>query len=237
MGPALDQFKASLELAKALKKLEKDNYPPTPRIDQQPAVKGLRGGSAVLMVASFEFFLRRLFEENISKLNTIPVTIEFDKLPDKLKVKAVFDGLQRAMDGPLFEAKPNKVDRIKAILEMCKLLINENINPLTFGEIGSNPNGNTVKEKFKEVGISDIFLMIKAEFEKRWGSAVSDTFIKDKLDEIVGKRHVVAHTADTLNITRQFQNEALKFLKILAELLDKELDKHIKHLLRTCKRP
>lgn len=109
MGAAFDQFKESLELANSLKKLEREKYPNNPKIDQQPFVKGLRGGAAVLMVAAFEFFLRRLFEENISNLNTVPVTIDFNKLPDQLKVKAVFHGLQKAMAGP--EASKGRSDQ------------------------------------------------------------------------------------------------------------------------------
>lgn len=236
MGAALIQFKESLELASALKKLERDKYPPTPRIDQQPFVKGLRGGAAVLMVAAFEFFLRKLFEENISKLNTIPPSIDFSKLPDELKVKTVFHGLKRAMDGPQFETKLPKVQRIKEILDASKLLINEHLNPETFSETGSNPNSGSVKEKFKEVGIPDIFMKIKSDFETKWRQVVSNNFIADKLDEIVRTRHVVAHTGDTLNISRKTQNDSMRFIKILAGLLEKEIEQHIKQILVTAKR-
>jgi hypothetical protein len=236
MGAALEQFKESLELAIALKKLERDKYPANPKLDQQPAVKGLRGGAVVLLVAAFEFFLKRLFEESIAKLNAIPAIIDFKKLPNKLQVKIVFHGLQRAMDGPLHEEKLPKVDRIDDILVACRLLINEHINPSTFTETGSNPNGNTVKEKFSEVGIPDIFGKIKTDFEAKWQTPVLDDFIKSKLDEIVRTRHIVAHTADTLNISRSSQNESFKFLKILAELLEKELERHIRELLKTAKK-
>lgn len=236
MGAAIIQFKDSLELANSLKKIERNNYSATPKTNEQPFVKSLRGGAAVLMVASFEFFIRKLFEENISKLNTIPPTIDFSKLPDELQVKSVFHGIKRAMDGPAYEAKPPRVQRIQSILDASKLLINEHINPETFSETGSNPNSATVKEKFKEIGLINIFNIIKNDFEAKWGQAVSVNFISDKLDEIVRTRHVVAHTADTLNITRKSQNEAIRFLKILAELLEKELEKHIKILLITAKK-
>lgn len=236
MGVALEQFKESLELATSLKKIERAEYPANPTSANQSPVKGLRGGAAVLMVAAFEFFLARLFEEEISKLNTIPVSIDFDKLPDQLKNKSVYHGLNRAMNGPLFQAKPPKVDRIPEILAACKLLINGQINPKAFSETGSNPNGDTVKEKFKEVGLQDIFGKIKNDFETKWNAPVAHDFIKSKLDEIVRTRHVVAHTADTLNITRSNQNEAFKFLKIIAELLEKELINHIKQVKKNAKK-
>ncbi|HEV2482987.1 MAG TPA: HEPN domain-containing protein [Puia sp.] len=236
MGVALQQFKESVELASALKKLEREKYPAEPSLAQQPYVKGLRGGAAVLMVAAFEFFIRKLFEENISRLNTIPVSINFNKLPNELKVKAAFHGLKRAMDGPLFEEKLPKVDRINDIVQASKLLINDHINPETFSETGGNPNSATVKEKFKDIGISDIFSVIKVSFEAKWGQVVPGDFIKDKLDQIVRTRHVVAHTADTLNISRSVQNESLKFLNIIAELLEKEMEKQVLHLKTIAKR-
>ncbi len=235
MGVALDKFKESLELAISLGKVERDKFTRNRQVDQ-PFKMGLRGGAAVLMVASFEFYLRRLFEENIARLNTSPPSIDLQKLPDSLKVKIVFDGLNSHIRGPKYGIATQKVDRIDSILTACRHLIGEHINPATFTETNSNPNGETVKIKFKEVGVSNIFALIKTDFEVKWNNVVATTFIEDKLNEIVNVRHVVAHTADTLNITKSSQKEALKFLKILAELLDKELDKHIKHLLRTAKK-
>lgn len=235
MGIALDKFKESLELAISLRKIEIDKFAKNRQVDQ-PFKMGLRGGSAVLMVASFEFFLRRLFEENIAQLNTSPPSIDLQKLPDNLKVKIVFDGLNAPMKGPKYGAQTQKVDRIDTILTACRHLIGEHINPATFTDTNSNPNGDTVKSKFKEVGISDIFSVIKTDFESKWGVSVATTFIEDKLNEIVNVRHVVAHTANTLNITKVSQKEAIKFLKILTELLDKELNKHIKNLLISAKK-
>lgn len=235
MGVALDKFKESIELAISLRKIETEKYARNRQADQ-PFKMGLRGGAAVLMVASFEFYIRRLFEENIARLNTSPPTIDLQKLPDNLKVKIVFDGLNSPMKGPKYGTTTQKVDRIDSVLTACRHLIGEHINPATFSDTNSNPNGDTVKTKFKEVGLPDIFNTIKTDFETRWGSVVAATFIEDKLNQIVNVRHVVAHTADTLNITKTSQKEAIKFLKILSELLDKELDKHIKHLLVTAKK-
>lgn len=180
--------------------------------------------------------MKKLFEENISKLNSVPPTINFSKLPDELKVKAVFHGIKRAMDGPQFEDKPTRVDRIKDILDASKLLLNEHINPETFSETGSNPNSGTVKEKFKEVGVKNIFDLIKSDFVSKWGQPISDNFIADKLDEIVRTRHVVAHTADTLHITRKTQNDSIRFIKILAEILQRNLDNHFKSLMVAAKK-
>ena len=235
MGMAFDKFKESLELAISLKKLERDKFESS-RQGNQPYIKGLRGGSTVLMVAAFEFYLKRLFEENISKLNTSPPSIDLMKLPDKFKEKIFFDTLELAMKGPKHGQPLKRVDRINDIVTTCRHLIGEHINPITFTDTSSNPNAETVKRKFKEIGTNDIFVIIKSDFERKWGGAVAATFIEDKLDEIVNTRHVVAHTADTLRITKAFQNEAIKFLKILAELLEKEMVGHIKTLSVSAKK-
>jgi len=234
MVSAYTKFKDSLELAKALRDIERTKFP-KPKQKEMASVKGLRGGSAILMVAAFEFFLRTLFEENISQLNTIP-PLDLHKLPDKLKIKIVFDGLQNAMNGPKYVTKSTKAERIDDVLFVCTRLIGHHIDPTTFSHTNSNPGGDTVKEKFKEIGLDDIFKTIGDAFTRKWGTAVAATFIKDKLDEIVRTRNVVAHTADTLNITKKSQNESFKFLTVLAELLEIEMKKHIKSLLLKAKK-
>lgn len=235
MGIALEKFKESLELAISLRTIEREKYA-SQRQANQPFIMGLRGGAAVLMVAAFEFYLKRLFEENIAKLNTSPPSIDLQKLPEKFKVKIVFEGLENSMKGPKYGPATTKVDRMSDVLAACRHLIGEHINPATFTDTSSNPNSDTLKNKFKDIGINDVFTLIKSDFETKWGTMVAATFIEDKLNEIVNVRHVVAHTADTLNITKTSQNEALKFLKVLAELLEKEMDKHIKHLLVDAKK-
>lgn len=236
MGDTFDQFKKSLELANSLKKLEREKYTKTPRLIQQPYVMGLRGGAAILLVASFEYFLSRLFESQINLLNDISNSIDFDKLPDKLRVTAVYNNLNRAMKGPLFQEVPPKVERLTNILNECKLLLLGNINSQGFSETGGNPNGDMVTQKFKEVGISNIFDEIRIPFGKKWEKSFSHDFIRSKLNEIVRNRHVIAHTADTLNISRKTQNEHFKFIKILAEVLEKTLIKHIREVKNNAKK-
>lgn len=235
MGTSLVQFKESLSLASSLIKLEK-KYPQVPNTLEQPYVKGLRGGATVLMVAAFEFFIRKLFEDNISTLNTNPPSIDINKLPEKLLEKNVFHSLKRSSEGPQFGNKPPLAQRIKDTLAMCDLLMNDHINAKAFSETGSNPNSDRVKDKFKEIGVDDIFGKIKPTFEIKWKQRVAATFIKDTLDKIVSDRHVVAHTADTLNITRQSLNDSIRFLTVLSTLLEKELLKQIKLLAKTAKK-
>jgi len=107
------------------------------------------------------------------------------------------------------------------------------VNPLAFSDTGGNANPHNVKEMFACLGVTDIFGQIKKRFDSCWRKPTAATFIPDKLDEIVNRRHIVAHTADALKITRSDLNESLKFLKILARLLDIELRKHVDGILKT----
>jgi len=228
---AFSQFRESLGMAEELLRIEKDTYHNPPRQSEQKAVQGLRGGAVVLMVATFENFLKQTFEEHLSKLTIHPV-ITLDKLPEKMRVNCVYFTLDRAMKGPPFQETPPKSQRLDEIDKACKMLVYQSVNPTVFSDTGSNPNSKTVKLMFSNIGIEKIFEVIKDGFETQWQTRVAHTFIPDKLDEIINRRHIVAHTANALNIARSDLNESLKFLKILASLLDLELKKHMDGIKR-----
>lgn len=229
---ALQELKNALEIAHELLEIERKNYKNPPKLGEQKAVQGLRGGASVLMVAAFEYFLRQAIEEHLAELAVHPPKVKFDDLPDKMKVTNVYQTLDRALKGSRFQGSTNKITRIKEIEVACKVVISGVINPSSFSDTGSNPSANNVKEMFKSLGISDIFSDIKVKFDQQWKKPEATTFIHDKLDEIVQRRHRVAHTANALNITRSELNESIKFLKILATLLDGELKRHIKQILK-----
>jgi len=229
---ALEQFKESLQMAEELLKIEKKNYKNPPRITEQKAVQGLRGGAAVLMVAAWENFLKQLIEEELTNLTTHPPKVPFEKLPPKMQQHSVFQTLERATKGPRFQKPKNRIDRLPDIEQACKVVISGKINPVAFSDIGSNPNPEIVTEMFKNMGIGDIFECIKEDFEKKWKNSVSNTFINDKLLEIINRRHVVAHKADALKISRSDLNESIRFMKIIAPLFEKQLRYKVNDIIR-----
>ena len=158
--------------------------------------------------------------------------VDFNRLPVKMKIQNVFRTLERALKGPLFQVPPPKLDRLNGIEQACGLIVTKTINPLAFSETGSNPNSSTVKEMFSNLGVPNVFGKTKARFEVDWGRPVHDTFINDKLNEVVGRRHVIAHTANALQLTRNELKTSIRFLKILAALLDKELSLHFRQVMR-----
>lgn len=209
---ALAQFFEGLKMAEELLKLER-NYHNPPRQLEQNVVQGLRGGVAVIMVAAWENFLKQMIEEELAALTLIPSRVNFAKLPPEMQVQSVFQTLERSMRGPPFQEAPPRVQRIEAIETACKIIISGTINPMAFSDIGNNPNPKIVKRMFSNLGIKNIFFDIKSEFETKWGCSVASSFIEDKLEEIINRRHVVAHRANALNISRSDLKQSVKFMR------------------------
>jgi hypothetical protein len=231
---SFQQFVGSLQMAEELLRIEKDLYPNPLRQGAQKAIQGLRGGAVVLTVAAFENFLRTAFEEYLSLLSKnshLGSNIAFEKLPEKMRVSCVYFTLEQAMKGPPFQEAPPKVQRLTDIHKACRMLISEILDPRVFSNTGSNPNSKTVTLMFSNLGIQKVFDLIKIRFEQQWNKPIADGSIADTLDEIVRRRHVVAHTADALNITRAELKESIRFLKIVAKLLDAELKKCVDDIL------
>lgn len=231
---SFDQFLISIASAEELLNIERSHYSNPPKSEHIKAVCGLRGGAAVLMVAAFENFLRQVFEECLIELSLPHVNIEFHKLPDRMQVQSIYASLEMASQGPKYQ-ESKKIDRLSAIERACRVILSNKINPEAFCETKSSPNSKTVGDMFKNVDISDIFVVIKPAFEKKWKKAVAHTFLPDKLDEIVQKRHVVAHTADALNLERRDLKDACRFLKILALVLNNQLQSHVAKTIKSCK--
>jgi len=231
---ALTQFKKTLEIAEELLLLEQRYFHNPPRSTEQKAVQGLRGGVAVFVVAAFENYLKNLMEEHLSELSFKHKSLSLNKLPDHLQVNRVYRLLDHAMKGPAFQTAPPKTQRIQDIERACKIIISGDIDPIVFCDVSSNPNSKNVKSLFSNVAINDIFITIKSKFDRKWRSPTAQTFIEDKLDEIVNRRHLVAHTADALAITRSDLKASIRFLKILATLLDSEMRDHTAKLIKQC---
>jgi hypothetical protein len=233
MSQVVDDFKKSISLAESLLRIENENFHYPPRVYEQTHVQGLRGGAAVLMVAAFENFLRSLNEYNLSELISSPPIVDFMKLPDKMQIKSTYASLEWAMKGKPYEPSKHRIDRIGDIKKACNLIISTNLNVKAFSETSGNPNHERVAEMFKDIGVPDVFVIIKIGFEREWRQPISNSFIPDKLDEIVIRRHVVAHTGNALNITRNDLKNSIRFLKVLANRLDISYRDQIRHIIKT----
>ncbi len=228
---SLEEFMKALEMVKALLSLERNVCRNPPRKEERPEANGLRGGAAVLMVAIFERFLSDAFEEHLDPLRTASLGVDLSQLPEELQVCNVFENLDLAIRGRPHRRVPKKVDSISEINRVCRLLGADVVIPDAFSETGYSPNPKTVRSMFKNVGIKTVFQNIRLNFNRQWGMPIAHEFIPDKLTEIVQRRHRVAHSGIALDITRTQLRESVKFLMILARLLDAELSNHIRGLL------
>jgi len=220
---ALEQFKTTLQVASELQRIERTNYRNPPRNHEELAVQGLRGGMAVLVVAGFERYLKDAIEEYLSGLCNPPHPVDFKRLPDELRIHNTFATLEIALRGSAFGQAPPKLARLTGIARASQIVVADQVNPDAFTLTGGNPSSKTVASMLKTLGVDDFYNNIRNKFTQKWRKPIAHTFIQDKLDEIVNRRHIVAHTADALNISRSQLQESCRFLRILSEIIDNEL--------------
>lgn len=227
---ALSTFGESLVSAKRLAVIE-SRYKDPPRPDKAPTVEALRGGFCVLIVGGFERFLTEAFQEHLSAFEGEPPPIPFSALPDSLRVNSVFESLELAMKGPRYSAGGTKAARFAGVSLAAERAVNENIDPTALAQTKGNPKAVRVKDMFKAIGVRRPFADIRPAFDQNWPRPEASTFLEDKLDEIVNARHVVAHTAEALQISRGDLQLWPTFLKALATVLDERLDAYVQNVL------
>ncbi|GAJ00776.1 unnamed protein product, partial [marine sediment metagenome] len=213
-----------------------DNYDEPLLPKDRNIVLGLRGGAAILMVASLESFLCSLPEIHMNTLINNYSTIDFSKLPKDMQITNVFKTLDRAMKNK-FGAATKKIDRIIDIRRACRIILKDRINSNAFLLEGKNPRPDVISNCFKIIGKRKIFKKVTKEFQKKWGTKVPTQFIKDKLNEIVNRRNIVAHKSIASRITKNDLIESIKFLMIIAKLLDKIYKKQIYKIYSKAKIP
>jgi len=65
---SLDEFLSAVKRSEGLLKIDEQRYSDPPTIRQAVRAEGLRGGALVLLVATFENYLKSLFDELCAEL-------------------------------------------------------------------------------------------------------------------------------------------------------------------------
>ena len=186
-------------------------------LKNQKVVEGLRGGATVLMVAAFENYLRELVEEHLNDMTVEPLRFQIQKVPPKTRRINIENRLERVR-------RQKEDTRVADYLSAAQLVSAGVMMVNSFSGLAqNNPNSKKVRELYNSFGVEDFFKTIKTSFDQVWGIATADTFISDKLDEIVNSRHSVAHSAKILNISRLALQEWLYFFGILGLMCDEAL--------------
>ena len=231
---ALHEFRRTIGFARALLRMERRRYADPPRPRQMQAAMAMRGGAAVLMVAAFESFVRSAAEQHVDMIRSHPRGIDFAKLPDAMRVRNVYGALESAMRGPAFQEPSPRVQRLPQIELACSQIASRILEPTAFSDTGGNPDSRRLKDVCKGLGDDKVFTNAKTRFEVLWGQPIAGTFVEDKLDEIVRRRHVVAHTASALNVTRQDLDEGITFLVTLSTAVSAELRRQRAVIAKVC---
>lgn len=180
-----------------------------------------------MMVAAFEQFLREDLDEQLAPLSTNPPPRAFAALPKKMQVASVFGSLETAMKGPRHGTPAGRIHRLPQIRNVAGLIVRGRIDLKALSDTRGNPDSNCVRELLANVGIDKAFDVMRPAFDVAWGRPEAGSFVQDKLDEIVGRRHLVAHTAAALQVARGELPIALRFLGVLGSVFDGTVGAHV----------
>ncbi|MDT6986628.1 HEPN domain-containing protein [Streptomyces lusitanus] len=231
---ALATFHAGAQAVQALISLE-SVYPDPPDSIEMPKVSALRGACTVLTVASFEKFLRDLFEEELDRIRAAKIPMGL--LPKKLQVEASFASLELAIKGDFSTRGLDRELRLANVLTAAKLLAKDSFEPKALAATNSNPDSACVKRMFKAVGMSDIFRACSDDFTKHWGRQEVSGFASQKLDSILDSRHQVAHTAQAMHISRPELSYNLRFIEVLTRVLHMRLSQYVDEIITSALTP
>jgi hypothetical protein len=183
------------------------------------------------MVGGFEQFLVDVFQEHLEDLEGEPPPVTFSELPKELRINTVFASLTRALKGPRFQ-RTTRAERLGGVIQAAERVVAENVDPAALAQTWGSPNSQRVEAMFKTIGLRKVFKGTRPAFDALWPKPESSTFVEDKLDEIVRARHVVAHTAEVLQIGRSDLQAWPSFLEVLATVLDARLDLYVSNVAR-----
>lgn len=200
---ALDNLNSGLSMVIALIDLE-SKYADPPSDEDAKAVYALRGASIVLLVSTFEEFLRIRTQEAVKNLNSHlhdHREYDFDKLPKRLLINHYHLTLKYAIEGSRHDGlKPE--DRIPAIQSASGDIVANRLDPVAFSQTHSNPNSATLKGLLYNVGIDDSMRELKPYYESAAGKVVADRFIEDNSDALISLRNVASHAINSMRVSR-----------------------------------
>lgn len=210
-----------LKRCRLIREIE-DGYPDPPTTGFETAVVGtLRAAVAVLMVASFEEFVRSVFAENLDLLLRPVSGFSLSKYHSQLHLESIFCGLQRALDGDR-SGKRRDLSRRPEIMAICNIIIGDEIVVDALSDVGANPKGTRIVKMLERVGLKSPSDALDKRYAARHGPCAAG-YVVARLDSIVNLRHSVAHTGRALIIPRTQLDDNLLFLAQAAEVIEATL--------------
>ncbi|MCH8909787.1 MAG: hypothetical protein IH867_03510 [Chloroflexi bacterium] len=220
----LERLKESLRAADSLRRIEfqiSDVDPPIEKL--KPPVAAVRAGVLVLAVSAFEKFIVDVAQTQAARIrNRVPAR-RFDRLPDTIQKISVIEGLRSAIS-----TKGKWVsDRLPAISLASADVVSKKVRTSAFGNTRES-GVKAVNEILKPFGIENVLNdpVLVSDFESRWGQPEIHSFLQDRLNEIVRRRHLQAHAfgmVSGLAISRVVLPRDVVFLGIVSSLIASRL--------------
>ena len=218
-----------------------DNEIGVTKIENRPLVETFRQSVVILPIAFFEDFLRTLVEQYIDKLNSSNPRVKWENLPVSLRKAHIFNTAvtmrKKSLDGNDDIYQSACLGELKAVFEK---IVSPIVTPdrylivaESFTHTNSNPSSDTVRNMFKIIGINNIFEKLSTSLIVLDPAYTEADSVKRKLDEIVEKRHGVAHGRPASSITREELIQNLVFLQCVVIRLQMITMQFYGQLLRT----
>jgi hypothetical protein len=224
---ALREYEASLLRARRLQQLEAMHFSDPPPPQDRVAVEGLRGGAVVLMVASFERYLREALEEFVDLIakralltSRAGLSADFAEFNDF----NYFNWLIRY-------SRMSRSQQRQELKRVAQLVSTNNFVPEAFSQTRANPGPTTVKQLFREFGISNAFQTIEQHFERHFRKPFPPGFVEQTLSGIVSIRNQVAHGGFSLSIGRDDLRGWVSFLNAFGKAADNTLRNHTLNII------
>lgn len=218
---ALRNFRKSLRVVRGLAALEGRYKVPIPPRSRAKS-RGLLGGACLLLSGILENYLKEVFSEGVADLSKRLKLHTHASLPSEFKTKNV-------LNYPKWVSRSRiaSVDRVSGLEAYSKIVASEGIFFESFNKTNSNPNSETMKEMFRDVGLKDVFAVIETEYAKRGTPVLSSQTIVQTLDSFIRIRNEYAHLGNTGGHTRADLKSNIEFVSNLAESVDAVLVAHV----------
>ena len=215
---AWKDFTQDIGAATSLLQLERVRFADPPPPADMPTVSALRNATAVLTVSALEAFVRDLLTQAVDQVSRSGIV--YSLLPVRVRRFNAENLLSRAMKPAYVFPRPSPEQVLQSVQLAAANVAQSRLRGEAFGHVDGNPSSEALADVFRQFDMDDLFRRCERSFQKRWPAPASDTFIKEKLDDIVRRRNRVAHGARGLSISRKDLSDGIQFVEAFASALE-----------------
>jgi hypothetical protein len=188
----------------------------------QITVEALRGGATVLMVASFERYLKEALEEFVDLIAKRALVTSHAKLSADFVEYNDFNFFNWLVR----ESRLPRKEKAEELKRVAQLVAADGFVPEAFSRTRANPGPSTVRDLFREFGVGNPLQLIESNFPRHYGRPFPIGFVEQTLTSIINMRNEVAHGGFSLSISRSDLREWIGFLGALGRAADNTLRDH-----------